>query len=107
VRGRVYFCLDTLASAVFKLQVARSRVYNPKKVIHVGALLGSFLSQISTFLKDNLALDLHPNKVSITTLASGVDFLGWVHFPDHRVLRTSTKRQILKRLLGSPSEETT
>ena len=30
-------------------------------------------------------------KVSIGTLASGVDFLGWAHFPDHRVIRTATK----------------
>ena len=28
------------------------------------------------------------------TLGSGVDFLGWVHFPHHRVLRTSTKRRM-------------
>jgi hypothetical protein len=35
---------------------------------------------------------------AIKTLASGVDFLGWVHFPDHRVLRTSSKRRMFRRI---------
>ncbi|MEK7170105.1 MAG: reverse transcriptase/maturase family protein, partial [Patescibacteria group bacterium] len=48
------------------------------------------LVQIREFLRERLKLSLHPDKVFIKTLASGVDFLGWVHFPDHRVLRTST-----------------
>ncbi len=64
------------------------------------------LIQIRYFLKENLFLDLHPNKVSIQTLASGVDFLGWVHFPTHRVLRTTTKRRMLKNLSNNPSEAT-
>ena len=62
--------------------------------------------QIRFFLKENLSLDLHQNKVFITTLASGVDFLGWVHFPHHRVLRTVTKRRMLKNLKDNLSKET-
>lgn len=54
--------------------------------------------KISYFLDQKLKLQLHPDKVFIKTLASGVDFLGWVHFPDHRVLRTSTKRRTIKAL---------
>lgn len=46
------------------------------------------------FLGTKLKLSLHPDKVFIKTLASGVDFLGWVHFPHHRVLRTATKRRM-------------
>jgi len=68
--------------------------------------LASLLPRIRDFLLENLKLELHPNKVSISTFASGVDFLGWVHFPDHRVLRTSTKRRMLKALVGNPKEET-
>lgn len=60
--------------------------------------LEKLLSKISEFLFDKLRLSLHPNKVSITTFASGIDFLGWVSFPYHRVLRTSTKHRIFKRL---------
>ncbi len=55
---------------------------------------------IGIFLKKELGLDLHPEKVFIKTLASGVDFLGWVHFSDHRVLRTSTKRRALRNCSG-------
>ena len=56
------------------------------------------LSRIEAFLWDELRLTLHPDKVFIKTLASGVDFLGWVHFPDHRVIRTTTKRRMYRRL---------
>lgn len=54
------------------------------------------LRYIVVFLKQKLKLELHPDKVFIQALSSGVDFLGWVHFPYHKVLRTSTKRRILK-----------
>jgi len=60
--------------------------------------LKNILKDIQIFLKDTLFLDLHPKKVFIKTLASGVDFLGWVHFPHHRVLRTVTKKRMLKNL---------
>ncbi len=62
------------------------------------AWLQTILIKISDFLHQRLALNLHPDKISIKTFASGVDFLGWVHFPDHRVLRTTTKRRMFKRL---------
>ena len=67
--------------------------------------LGDKLSKIQNFLSESLKLSLHPDKVFIKTFASGVDFLGWVHFPRHRVLRTSTKRRMLKRLSENPKEE--
>lgn len=68
--------------------------------------LESLLPRISEFLKSRLALELHPHKVSISTLASGVDFLGWVHFPDHHVLRTTTKKRMVRNVSeGQYSEE--
>lgn len=54
------------------------------------------LPKISEFLWSKLGLKLHADKVSIKTLASGVDFLGWVHFPGNRVLRTTTKRRMFR-----------
>ena len=60
--------------------------------------LNGLLTRIEEFLSTRLRLTLHPDKVFVKTFASGVDFLGWVHFPDHRVLRTSTKRRMFKRL---------
>jgi hypothetical protein len=64
------------------------------------------LSSIQSFLSETLHLNLHPDKVSITTLASGVDFLGWVHFTDHRVLRTTTKKRMFRRLAEADDEAT-
>ena len=57
--------------------------------------LENAIPKISDYLWNELKLTLHPNKLFLTTLASGVDFLGWVNFPDHRVLRTVTKRKML------------
>ena len=60
--------------------------------------LENLITKISSFLEKELKLQLHPDKVFIKTIASGVDFLGWVHFPKHRILRTSTKRRMLRNL---------
>jgi len=64
------------------------------------------LPEISNFLQNRLKLELHPKKVSVATLSSGIDFLGWVHFPDHRVLRTATKRRMVRRIGENPTPET-
>lgn len=63
------------------------------------------LPLIDNFLREKLKLALHPDKVFFKTLASGVDFLGWVHFPDHRVLRTSTKRRMMRRIRETAGKE--
>ena len=68
--------------------------------------LEALISRISNFLDQELKLSLHPRKVKIKTWASGVDFLGWVCFPDHKVLRTTTKRRMLKRIARNPSDTT-
>lgn len=60
--------------------------------------LEGWLISIKEFLEERLDLWLHPDKVFIKTVASGVDFLGWIHFPDHRVLRTATKRRIFRKV---------
>lgn len=56
---------------------------------------------ISNFLSSKLRLTLHPQKVFITTLASGIDFLGWVHFTNYRVLRPATKKRMFRKLQGA------
>jgi retron-type reverse transcriptase len=66
---------------------------------------GNLLPQIDVFLKEKLKLSLHPNKVFIQTLSSGVDFLGWVHFSHHRVIRTSTKKRMFRNLKGNNYKE--
>lgn len=71
-----------------------------------GIWLESLIPRISEFLNRELKLKLHDDKIFIKTLASGVDFLGWVHFPDYRVLRTTTKRRMFKRIKEHPAPET-
>lgn len=68
--------------------------------------LQEILPKIGYFLEERLKLNLHPNKVFIKTISSGLDFLGWVHFPDHRVLRRATNRRMLKKLELSRTPET-
>ncbi len=67
--------------------------------------LESQIPEISEFLDNRLKLSLHPNKLFIKTLASGIDFLGWINFPHHRVLRTSTKRRMFNRLEQKRTDE--
>jgi retron-type reverse transcriptase len=59
------------------------------------------ISKMGLFLKEQLKLSLHPGKLYIKTFASGIDFLGWVHFPNHKVLRTATKKRMFKNLKKS------
>jgi len=68
--------------------------------------LEKLILEIQDYLEKRLKLILHPDKLFIKTLVGGIDFLGWVHFPDHRVLRTATKRRIIKRIGENPKLET-
>lgn len=70
---------------------------------HDNHQLESVLGEIKKFLNENLRLILHPDKISIKTFASGVDFLGWVHFSDHRVLRNTTKKRMFRNIEGKKS----
>ena len=65
------------------------------------------IGEIGKFLSEELKLELHPDKVFIKTLASGVDFLGWIHFPDHQVLRTATKKRMFRRIKETQGKEET
>ncbi len=54
--------------------------------------------QIRAFLAARLRLALHPNKVLIRPLHQGIDFLGYVLLPHYRIVRTSTRRRMWRRL---------
>ncbi|MBU1910810.1 reverse transcriptase/maturase family protein [Patescibacteria group bacterium] len=62
------------------------------------AELEAYLAPIKSFLKDNLYLDLHPHKVTIRKCNQGIDFLGYVLLPHHRMLRTKAKRRMMRKL---------
>jgi retron-type reverse transcriptase len=66
----------------------------------------AILPIVSDFLNNELNLELHPDKIITKTLASGIDFLGWVHFPDHRVLRKKTERRMFRRIALNPDTAT-
>jgi hypothetical protein len=68
--------------------------------------LEELLPKMELFLNTKLKLLLHEHKVYIKTYATGVDFLGWIHFPYHRQIRTTTKRKIIAKLKGHPKRET-
>lgn len=68
--------------------------------------LEGLLPKLHTFLNERLKLHMHEHKVYIKTFATGVDFLGWIHFPHHRQIRTTTKRKIMKKLKWYPKPET-
>ncbi len=59
--------------------------------------LENLIEPISTFLRDRLMLALHPKKVSVRKLHQGVDFLGYVMFPKHRLVRAKTRRRIFAK----------
>jgi retron-type reverse transcriptase len=76
-------------------------------VSHDHAYLERILPLMQEFLRDKLKLSMHPNKISIKTVASGVDFLGWVNFLNHRVLRTTTKRRMMKGIRSKQGKKET
>ncbi len=61
-------------------------------------LLKNQVNLIKEFLLEELKSDVHPQKIFIKTVSSGVDFLGWINFPDHRILRKTTKIRMFNRL---------
>ncbi len=61
------------------------------------AALAEAVGEINDFLKHRLNLSLHPRKITIRKHRQGIDFLGYVILPHHRVLRTRTKRRIFKK----------
>ena len=60
--------------------------------------LESLIPQIADFLFDSLQLRLHPKKIILKKLSQGADFLGYVVLPHYVVIRTKTKRRMLRKL---------
>jgi retron-type reverse transcriptase len=60
--------------------------------------LAAILPRIREFLAERLKIALHPRKIALRPLHQGIDFLGYVLLPHHRVLRTATKRRMCRKL---------
>ena len=60
--------------------------------------LESYKEKIKIFLKENLQLELHPNKSKILLLKKGISFLGFRNYPYHRLLRKANIRTMKKKI---------
>jgi len=56
------------------------------------------LAAVRNFLTDRLKLTLHPRKVRLFPTRLGVDFVGYVVFQDHILLRPKNVRHFMKKL---------
>jgi pentatricopeptide repeat protein len=59
--------------------------------------LENLVPVLQAWLAEHLKLDLHPKKVAIYKWHKGVDFLGYVYFPYHAVIRTHTKQRMIRK----------
>ena len=60
--------------------------------------LKNLIEPINQFLNHQLNLSPHPDKIIMRKYNQGINFLGYVTLPYHRVLRTKTKNRMLKRI---------
>ncbi|WKZ27011.1 MAG: reverse transcriptase/maturase family protein [Candidatus Paceibacterota bacterium] len=60
--------------------------------------LTNLLDPIQQFLGGCLKLKLHPKKISIRPCHQGIDFLGYVALPYHRLMRPKTRRRVFRKL---------
>lgn len=60
--------------------------------------LRGIISRLDNFLQRHLKLKLHPDKIILKKYHQGMDFLGYVDFPYHKILRIKTKSRIFKKL---------
>lgn len=60
--------------------------------------LRNIIDSIRAFLESALRLKLHPKKISIRACHQGIDFLGYVAMPYHRLMRTKTRKRIFRKL---------
>ena len=60
--------------------------------------LENFLGPIGKFLKEGLALTLHPQKIILRKYRQGIDFLGYVILPNHTIIRTKTRKRMFRKL---------
>jgi retron-type reverse transcriptase len=68
-------------------------VYKDKK------FLENMIPKLQSFLKNNLQLELHPNKVEIRKVRQGIDFLGYVTLNRGvNIVRTNTKHRIVRKV---------
>ncbi len=58
----------------------------------------NLVPEIGKFLRIKLDLELHPKKIILRKFKSGVDFLGYIVFPNYILPRTKTKRRLISKI---------
>lgn len=62
------------------------------------AYLENIQKHIEQFVREQLRIIVHPNKIVYRKLSQGIDFVGYVLLPHYRVLRTKTKQRMFKKV---------
>jgi retron-type reverse transcriptase len=60
------------------------------------SIVNALIDKIGLFCSAKLRLNIH--KVETQTIYSGIDFLGWIHFPYYRILRKATRKKMLRNV---------
>ncbi len=60
--------------------------------------LKNLIVPIQNFLKDELDLEMHEDKIIFRKFKDGVDFLGYVNFPNFILPRTKTKKRMYRKI---------
>ncbi|MDO8656029.1 MAG: reverse transcriptase domain-containing protein [Nanoarchaeota archaeon] len=63
-------------------------------------MLQLYKDKIDIFLRERLALELHPDKSKIIPLHRGVEFLGMKIFPHHKRIKTRNLRKFYRKFQG-------
>lgn len=60
--------------------------------------LAEMVPKLEAFLHERLQMTLHPKKIILRKISQGIDFLGYVILPHHRIIRTKTKRRMFRKM---------
>lgn len=74
---------------------------NDKKHLH------SILCEIKYYLKSNLNLEVKKNYQIFPVKSRGIDFIGYVFFHTHTLLRKTIKKNFARKLRANPNTEST
>ena len=64
-----------------------------------------YVNYIKEFLKEELDLDLHPDKITLQHVSKGIDFLGYFVRPTHTLVRQSVVRRFKRELYRRRNQE--
>lgn len=66
--------------------------------------LEKLIPQIVSFLQEELRLKIHEEKTIIQKTSQGIDFLGYIVFNKYKLIRTKTKKRIVKKFNAKISD---